>query len=54
MEEAIPEIVVEARSEVEASEHAVQQRAAVILKEVIAATASHPQKQPPANHGKVP
>ena len=42
MEETIPEIVMEARSEVEASEHAVQQRAAVILREVIAATASTP------------
>ena len=41
MEEAIPEIVVEARSEVE-GEAAVQQRAAVILREVIAATASTP------------
>ena len=42
MEEAIPEIVVEARSEMGSSELAVQQRAAVILKEVIAATASTP------------
>ena len=39
MEEAIPEIVMEARGEMEA---AVQQRAAVILKEVIAVTASTP------------
>ena len=40
MEEAIPEIVAEARSEME-QEAAVQQRATVILKEVIAATCSY-------------